>query len=65
MRQTDGGVKQSTRRGDSSLTEDSQTEPERTRSVYASSYIMLTTNSSKDEEDDVWCHTPYMPHLLV
>ena len=52
MWKTGNGAKQSTRRGGSSLTEDSQTEHE--RSVYASSRTMLRTNSSNDEEDQWW-----------
>ena len=51
MWQTDGGAKQSTRHGGPSLTEDSQTERERYCCVYTSSGIMLTTNSSNDEEE--------------
>ena len=52
MLQTGGGAKQSTRRGGPSLTEDSQTERERKPSVYTSSCIKLTTNSSNVEEEE-------------
>ena len=50
MCQTDGGAKQSTRRGGPSLTENLQTERE--RSIYTSSCIKLTTNSSNDDEEE-------------
>ena len=40
----------STRRGGPSLTEDLLTEPERSRSVCTSSYIMLRMNSSNDDD---------------
>ena len=47
MWQTESVAKQSTRRGDPSLTEDSQVERERLRSVYTFSCIMLTTKKLK------------------
>ena len=51
MWQTDGGAKQSTRRGGPSLTEDLQTTVSANAMwpMYTSSCIMLTTNSSSDE----------------
>ena len=62
MWQTGGGAKQSTRRGGSSLTEDSQTDRERQPSVYPSSCIMLTRNSSNDEEEAI---TTLQTYLLM
>ena len=47
MWQTGGGAKQPTLCGGPSLTEDSQTERERQRSVYTSFCIMLTTSCSQ------------------
>ena len=51
MWQAGGGAKQSIRCAGPSLIEDLQTEHERLRSVYASSCIMLITNSLNDEEE--------------